>query len=115
MRTVLLCLNLLVSLISAAAGVIALFRPEYLSGSNHAEPGEIYYSRLFAARTIPVGLFAGILPFTAAGLMAAWVIFIAAVIQIGDVVIAVKKKDLRMTMGSSFAAIVYLACGFAVR
>jgi hypothetical protein len=115
MRTALFCLNLVVSLISAAAGVIALVWPERLSGSSHAEPGENYYARLFAARTIPVGLFAGVLPFVAAGPVAAWVIFTAAVIQIGDVVIAVIKKDLRMTMGSSFAAIVYLVCGFAVK
>jgi hypothetical protein len=115
MHTALFCLNLLVSLISAAAGVIALVRPERLSGSSHVEPGEIYYACLFAARTVPIGLFAGILPFTAAGPIAAWVIFTAAVIQIGDVLIALRKKDTRMTIGASFAAAVYLVCGFAIK
>jgi hypothetical protein len=114
MQTALLCLNLLVSLISAFAGVIALVRPESLSGSTQVEGGEIYYARLFAARTVPVGLIAGTLPFLAKGPMVAWVLFIAAAIQAADVVIGVKKKDTRMMIGASFAAIIYLVCGFMV-
>jgi len=115
MQTALLCVNLLVSLISALAGVIALVRPERLSGSMQVESGEIYYARLFAARTVPVGLVAGILPFLAKGPMVAWVLFIAAAIQAADVMIGVMKKDTRMMIGASFATIVYLAYGFMIR
>jgi len=43
MRNVLLFLNLLVSLASAVAAVIALIRPASLSGSSHVEGGEIFY------------------------------------------------------------------------
>jgi len=115
MLTVLLYMNLVVSAVSAVAGMIALMRPAAWSGSDHVERGETFYARMYAARAIPVGVIAGILPFLARGSTVAWVIFTAAVIQIADVVIALSKKDLRMTIGASFAAAVYILCGFAIR
>jgi hypothetical protein len=115
MLTALLYMNLIVSAVSALAGVIALIRPAAWSASNHVERGEMFYARMYAARAIPFGVIAGILPFLATWPTVAWVIFTAAVIQIADVVIALSKKDLRMTIGASFAAAVYILCGFAIR
>jgi len=115
MHTILLSLNLLVSLASAVAAVIALIRPASFSGSSHVGPGEIFYVRMYTARSIPFGLAAGILPFWPGGPAVAWVLFTAAAIQIVDVVIAVGKKERGMIVGASVGAIVHLLCGVAIR
>ena len=115
MHILLLSLNLLVSLASAGAAVIALFRPAAFSGSSHVARGEIFYMHMYAARSIPFGLAAGILPFWPGGPTVAWVLFTAAVIQSVDVVIAVRKKERGMIIGASVGAIVHLLCGIAIR
>ena len=92
MRTVLLILNLCASLISAAWAVAALVRPASLSGSSYISDGEIFYVRLYAARSIPLGLAAGIIPFWAGGGAAAWLLFTAAAVQVADVAIGMGKK-----------------------
>jgi len=104
----------LVTLASAVAAVIALIRPASLSGSSHVVPGEIFYVRMYAARSIPFGLAAGILPFWPGGPAVAWILFTAAVIQIVDVVIAVGKKERGMILGASVGAIVHLLCGIVI-
>jgi hypothetical protein len=110
MHITILVLNLLVALTSAAAGVIALVRPASLTGSPHLESGEIFYARMYAARSIPFGLVAAIFPFWRGGLIVAGVLFTAGVIQVLDVVIAANKKDWRMASGASFAALVHFFC-----
>ena len=114
MPTILLGLNLLVSLASALAAGIALVRPASLSGSSRVVPGEVFYVRMYAARAIPFGLAAGILPFWPGGPAVAWVLFTAAAIQIVDVILAVGKKDRGMMFGASIGAIVHLLCGLAI-
>lgn len=114
MLSFLLILNLLVSLASAGASVIALVRPGTFSGSGEATRGEVFYARMYAARSIPFGLAAGILPFWPGGPASAWVLFTAAVIQIADVGIAAEKKDRGMMTGAAVATIVHLLCGIAI-
>ena len=114
MQTILLFLNLLVSLASAVAAVIALIRPASLSGEDRVGRGEIFYLRMYAARSIPFGLTAGFLPFWTGGLAVAWVIFTVAVIQIVDVVIAVEKKERGMIIGASVGALVHFLYGIAI-
>lgn len=111
---IILLLNLLVSLASAVAAVIALIRPASLSRSSHVTPGEIFYVCMYAARSIPLGLIAGILPFWYREVPVACVIFTAAVVQIVDVVIAVRKKEQGMMIGASIGAIVHLLCGITI-
>jgi len=114
MKTILLPLNLLVSLASAAAAVLALIRPASFSSSRHVGRGELFYARMYAARSIPFGLAAGFLPFRQRGPAVAWVLFTAAVIQIEDVAIAVGKRERGMRIGASVGAIVHLLCGVAL-
>ncbi len=94
--------------------MIALVRPAFFSGSSPVARGEIFYVRMYAARSIPFGLVAGILPFWLRGSAVAWLLFTAAVIQIVDVVIGVEKKERGMIIGPSIAAVVHLLCGFAI-
>ncbi len=115
MYNILRSLNLVVSLASAGAAVIALLRPASFSGSSHVAEGEVFYVRMYAARSIPFGLAAGILPFWLSGPAVAWVLFTSAVIQTVDVVIAVGKKERGMMIGASVGAIVHLLCGIAIR
>ncbi len=114
MRTALLVLNFVASFVSATWAVVALIRPAYLSGSRHISRGEIFYVRMYAARSIPFGLAAGIIPLWFGGEAVAWLLFTAAVIQIADVMIAVGKKERRMTIGASVGAIVQILCGLAI-
>ena len=95
--------------------MIALLRPGSFSGSSQVGRGEIFYARMYAARSIPFGLAAGILPYWPGGSTVAWVLLTAAVIQIVDVVIAVGKKEWGMMIGASVGAIVHLLCGMAIR
>ena len=76
--------------------------------------GEKFYTRMYAARAIPFGLAAGILPFWPGGNAIPWILFTAAMIQIADVVVAVGKKERPMVAGASVGAIVHLVCGFLI-
>jgi hypothetical protein len=114
MRSVLLFLNLVVSLASAVAAVIALMRPESLSRSSHVEGGEIFYVRMYAARSVPFGLTAAILPYLRGGKAVAAVLFTGAAIQTLDVIIAAQNKERGMMIGGSVGAIVHIACGAAI-
>lgn len=113
MQTVLLTVNLLVSLASAGASASALIRPASLSGSNYVERSQRFYARMYAARAIPFGCAAGLIPFWSTGAAVAWFLFTAAFIQALDVVIAAEKKDRRMVTGASIGMIVHLLCGFS--
>ena len=114
MRAVLLILNLVVSLVSAAWAVVAFVQPTSLSGSGHVSVGEKFYVRMYAARSLPFGLTTAIMPFWAEGRAVAWLLFCAAVIQIADVVIGAEKKARGMMIGASLAAIIHILCGLAV-
>ena len=114
MRTALLFVNLLASLVSTAWAVVALVRPGSLSGSGQISGGEKFYARMYAARSIPVGLAAAITPFCVGGKAAAWLLFAAALIQIADVIIGAEKQARGMMTGASVAAIIHILCGLAV-
>lgn len=51
---------------------------------------------MYAARTIPFGLAAALLPFWHRGPAVAWVLVVAEMIQIADVGVAIQKRDHRM-------------------
>ncbi len=113
-QTTLLVLNLVASLASVTWALFALVRPASLSGSRLISRGDLFYVRMYAARSIPFGLAVGIVPFWLGGKAVAWVLFTAAVIQIADIFIAVGKKERGMIMGASVGAIVHILCGLAI-
>ena len=113
MRTVLIS-NLIASCASAAWAAVALVHPESLSGSDTIESGEVFYVRLYAARSIPFGLTVGLLPFWFRNEAVACVVFTAAVIQGLDIVIGVVKKRRGMALGAAVGATVHLVCGLAI-
>ena len=114
MHTALLILNLLVSFASGAAAVLALIRPTQFSGSQRVESGERFYAQMYAARAIPFGLAAGLLPLRFAEPAVAWVLLTAGVIQALDALIAVGKRNQGMVIGSSIGAVVHFVVGFTL-
>ena len=114
MHTLVLILNLVVSSASAAWAAVALIRPGSLSRSNKTESGEVFYVRMYAARSIPFGLAAGILPFWFGGVAVAWILVTAAVIQVLDIVIAMARKQRGMAVGAAVGATVHFVCGLAI-
>ena len=62
-----LWLNLVVSLGSTLAALIAVVRPNALSRSADVTPGERFYARMYAARSVPLGLIFGAIPLIYAG------------------------------------------------
>ena len=105
---------MIASFASAIWAGLALSRPAVLSRSAHVETGEIFYTRMYAARAIPFGLAAGVLPFCLNGPAVALLLLAAAATQIGDVAIAISKRELGMGLGAALGAIVHLVCGLAV-
>ena len=115
MHTIILVLNLVASFTSVVWAVVALVRPASLSGSSCVEPGEAFYAKMYAARAIPFGLAAGILPLWFEGKTVACVLFIAALMQTADVVIAARKKEPGMMVGASVGAIIHVLCGLLAK
>ena len=111
MHTTFLLINLVAALASAGWGGTALVRPAVLSGTAGTDLGEKFYARMYAARTIPLGLLAGLLPFWAQGPPVAWVLFTAAAVQLADVGIALGKHDRGMLLGAVGGTVVHLAAG----
>jgi hypothetical protein len=114
MAPMLKALNLIASSASGLAAVIALMKPESLSGSSHVERGEIFYTRMYAARFILLGVAFGLLPFYFREPAVAWFLFTASAIQFADVAIAVGKKDKGMAFGATTGATLHLLCGLSM-
>ena len=114
MTTIVKIMNLLASSASTAGAVIALLKPESLSGSTTTGRGEIFYSRMYAARSIPIGIAFGLLPFCYRGPAIGWLLVTASIIQLADVAIAVGKKDMGMVFGAGTGATLHLLCGISM-
>jgi hypothetical protein len=113
--TILKFLNLVTALITSAAGIVALIRPEQLIKGNPLGAGGSFYARLYAARAIPFGIVAGLLPYFCRGPLVPTILILAAVIQIGDIAIGVQLKIPRVILGASLAALTHLLCALALR
>ena len=107
-------LNLVVSLASVLAAVLALLRPAVLSGSQQVSNGELFYVRMYAARAVPFGVACGFLPFWLPGPAAAWVLFAAATVQAIDIIIAVRRGERKMMAGATVGTVVHLVCGLTI-
>ena len=115
MKSYLLLLNLIAALTSTGFGVVAAFRPAVLSKASGRDLGEIFYSRMYAARAIPLGLLVGSLPFFRRGTAVVALLLLAALIQLFDGVIGVMRRNARQSAGPLIATIVHVVCGLAAR
>ncbi|MGY2734696.1 hypothetical protein [Sphingomonas sp. UYP23] len=107
-------LNALMALGSLIGATIALMNPAALITSPSISAGEIFYSRMFAARAIPFALITAFVPLHFGGPVSVVIIFTAAAIQAADAAIGVQNRNRTMAVGGSIAAIVHGLCGLAV-
>lgn len=109
-------INAGVALATIGFAVLALAKPVVLSRSSKPEPGEVFYSRMYASRAIPLGMLAGLLPFFSAGLAVVLVLGAAAAAQLGDAIIGLSRRSVGMTAGAAIAAVVHVvaATSFAM-
>ena len=114
MHVTLIILNLAASLASAAFALISLARPQFLSRSSLVEGGEKFYVRMYAARSVPLGLATGLLPFWYNGPSVSLLLYTAALIQGADVLIAIDKKQPSMAVGATVGLIIHVLCGLAI-
>ena len=112
--TILKFLNLVTALITSAAGIVALIRPQQLTRGKPVGPGGSFYVRLYAARAIPFGIVAGLLPYFFQGPVVPIVLILAAVIQTSDIAIGIGVKIPRVILGASVAALTHLLCALAL-
>ncbi|RDW67030.1 hypothetical protein BP5796_09779 [Coleophoma crateriformis] len=115
MSSIIVILNLIAASASALASGIALFNPSTLSGSLQVEPGEVFYARMYAARSIPLGIVVGVLPFWAHGTAVVTLLCTAAFIQAVDVVLGIQKRDWGMVRGASVGTIIHVLCALGIR
>ncbi|MDQ1287297.1 MAG: hypothetical protein QG622_862 [Actinomycetota bacterium] len=113
--TVLLCLNTLAALSGAGFALLAVARPQAMSGSSAPTSGERFFASMYAARSIPLGLLAAGLPWATRGAAVTWLLFLAAAIQLLDVAIGVRRTEVGMIIGPTVAAVIHVAAGMAVR
>lgn len=115
MPIALLVLNLVASLASAGWAIVAVANPRSMSRSTDVSTGERFYAGLYAARAIPIGLAAGILPFFHSGTVIAWLLSAAATTQFADAGIGAYRANKGMAAGALIGGVIHLASAFATR
>ena len=106
---ILLIINAVTSLSTVVAACIAFVRPGMFSGSRHVAGGERFFANMYAARAIPLGVLAGVLPFIVfADQWPTKVLLVAAaLVQVVDAVIGAGKREWGMTGGAAAAVVVH--------
>lgn len=107
--------NAAFAVVSIAFAVVAVVRPAALSRSRTPTSGERFYGQMYAARAVPLGVLAAVLPLTSPGPVCALVLAAAACAQAADAGIGVSRKEWGMTAGGAVLTIVHLVTAIAVR
>lgn len=103
-------LNTINALATVAAALLALYRPALMSRSHQVEPGEVYYSRMYASRAVPLGVLAALAPFVFTGSAVQLILAAAALAQVFDALIGLSRKEWGMVAGGTIAAIIHGVC-----
>jgi hypothetical protein len=114
MVTVLLVLNTLAALVSALSSLLAVARPGLMTRSSAPTVGERFYVLAYAARAVPFGVAAAVLPLTGRGFPVALVLFAAATAQLADAGIGMWRKERGMIAGGATLSVVHLITAIAV-
>lgn len=69
---------------------------------------------MYAARSIPFGILAGLLPFWRRGPAVSAVLIVAGAIQAADVAIGAWKRDRGMMIGAGAGTVVHFGCAWAI-
>ena len=105
---VLMIVNAVIALGTIGFALATAAKPALLSRSTEPLAGEQLFTRMYAARAIPIGLAAAIVPFVGTEPLTLIVLLIAAIAQLGDVVVGLAAKNWGMSGGAVIAAVVHL-------
>lgn len=111
---VLTVLSGVVSLITIGFSVAAALRPSISSHEANPTAGERFYARMYAARAVPLGLLAGLVPFFPHGGLSALALVAAAIAQAADVRIGAERREAQLVAGAAFGCVVYVITAIAV-
>jgi len=113
---VLLIVNCVIGLATAAMGVVGLVKPGAFSRSQTVEAGEKLYARMYAARGIPLGIAAGFVPliWSSTPTVSLAVLIVAVVAQIGDVIVGARARSMAMVGGAAVAAVIHAVAALAL-
>ncbi|HEX7661489.1 MAG TPA: hypothetical protein VF444_18600 [Pseudonocardiaceae bacterium] len=111
-RDVLLVLNLVFSVVSAAFCVAAVARPAALLPAGHRDSdvtSSRFYAWFYATRQFPlsVAVIVAILAMSARPALAI-LLTVAGVAQVGDAAIGLRHRNLGMAAGATVAAVVHI-------
>ncbi|HEU5473639.1 MAG TPA: hypothetical protein VFV67_23575 [Actinophytocola sp.] len=112
--TVLLILNTLAALLSVGFAAFAAVRPAAMGGSESITAAERFFAYMYAARAVPFGVVAAVLPWFERGVGVAWFLFVAAAIQLIDVGIGIWRKEGGLIGGGAVLAAIHVIAGIAV-
>jgi hypothetical protein len=105
--TVLLVLNTAVAAVSVAFAVLAVVRPTALSRTESPTGGERFYARMYAARAVPLGVIAAVVPLASAGSVTVLCLLAAAAAQLADAGIGLRRREWGMVAGGGLVAVVH--------
>lgn len=100
----LLVLNTVLAVVSIVFAVVAAVRPAALSRTRTPTAGERFYGWMYAARAVPLGSVAAILPLTSPGPACAAVLLAAGCAQVADAGIGLSRREWGMTAGGTILA-----------
>ncbi len=114
MSTLIIILITVSSLATVVAAMIGLIKPQIMSRSSAVSPGEKYYSAMYAARAIPLGLLAAAAPFAVNGFALRIILLASAMAQLGDSLIGTKKREWGMAIAPAILALLYFTAMFTL-
>ncbi|MDO4723467.1 MAG: hypothetical protein Q4A97_01735 [Comamonadaceae bacterium] len=109
MHTILIAANTFFAVLSVAAALLALFRPQLMIRADQAGSGEKFYAQMYASRAIPAGIATAVAPFCFDGSAVPLILCAAAAMQIGDAIIGWGRKEWGMAIAPVIAAAVHCA------
>ncbi|MDR2974342.1 MAG: hypothetical protein LBV00_06470 [Propionibacteriaceae bacterium] len=111
---VLIIINAIIGVGTAGMAVVSVIKPQLFSRSESVTSGEVHYTRMYAARAVPLGLAAGLLPFWWSGAPVVTLLLVAAVAQVIDVVLNIRSREMGLLIGATVAATVHIVAAVAI-
>lgn len=114
MNPILLLANTLCALLAVVAALLALIHPELMLSAQSVGDDVRFYAHMYAARAIPFGLAAALVPFFFHNGAARLLLIAFALTQLGDMSIGWRRREWGMVICPGLCAAVHLAAAHFV-
>ena len=109
MRDVVLVANVVVSLVSGAFCLVAVVRPERLSGTDGpVGPATRFYAWFYVVRQLPLSVVVVVAVVAGDRSALPLLLTVAGAAQAGDAVLGVTRREVGMALGAATAAALHL-------